>query len=73
MITREQALTENIFHEPRNSKNCARWRRNGKTKLWKTRPTEFRVPIKWGLKTCGYLTQENMHLFHTVEDCPNAR
>jgi hypothetical protein len=28
-----------------------RWRVNGKVQLWKTRPTDFRVPLKYGL--CG--------------------
>ena len=36
-----------------------RWwtiRRNGQTKLWKTRPGEFQIPVKAGLRTCGYIT-----------------
>lgn len=35
--------------------NGARWqaRRNGKTKLWVTRPEEFSIPFKVGLRTCG--------------------
>lgn len=40
-----------------------RWwkvRRNGKTKLWKTRPDEFRIPIKYGMYGFGYITEENM-------------
>jgi len=32
-----------------------RLRRNGATKLWKTRPNEFRIPVKAGLKACGYI------------------
>jgi hypothetical protein len=34
-------------------------RRNGQTKLWKTRPDDFRIPVKCGLKSCGYLTQDS--------------
>lgn len=34
-------------------------RRNGYTRTWKTRPTEFRIPVKYGLKTCFYITHEN--------------
>jgi hypothetical protein len=38
-----------------------RCRVNGKCKTWKTRPEEFRLPVKHGLKTCFYLTQANCH------------
>jgi hypothetical protein len=43
-----------------------RWwrvRRNGRTKLWKTRPGEFRIPIKAGLRSCAYLTETNVQHF----------
>ena len=33
----------------------ARCRPNGKIKLWKTRPSDFSLPVKYGLKTCFYL------------------
>lgn len=36
-----------------------RCRVNGKVKLWKTRPTEFRLPVKYGLRECFYLTHRN--------------
>lgn len=39
-----------------------RWwdcRRNGRTKTWKTRPGEFRIPVKAGLRACGYITNGN--------------
>ncbi len=35
-------------------------RRNGKIKLWKTRPEKFRAPVKYGLKECFYLTEETI-------------
>jgi hypothetical protein len=31
-------------------------RRNGRTKMWKTRPGEFRIPIKFGFRGTGALT-----------------
>jgi hypothetical protein len=31
-------------------------RRNGKTQLWKTRPQDFRIPIKAGLRAYGEIT-----------------
>jgi len=36
-----------------------RWwkvRRNGRTQTWKSRPGEYRIPFKTGLRTCGQLT-----------------
>ena len=38
-----------------------RARVNGKPKLWKTRPDDFKVPLKYGMKTCFYLTPENVN------------
>lgn len=39
------------------------WRVNGKCKTWKTRPDDFSLPIKHGLRDYGYITQDNCHLF----------
>lgn len=79
-VTKQQALTANEFHYgdctchigPRGGRTVKieHWRRNGQTKTWKTRPEEFQVPIKYGLKTCSYLTHSNCGGFHTAEDCP---
>lgn len=68
MITKEQALTERSFREikpvnPPLNTHFKKWRVNGKCKTWKTRPDEFKLPIKHGLWTYGYLTHENAHLF----------
>src|SRR5688572_15183423 len=59
-ITRENCDTVSDFehYSIKNSDGSpARARRNGKTKTWKTRPTEFRIPVKYGLKVCFYITQ----------------
>ena len=42
------------------------WRANGKCQTWKTRPDEFKLPIKHGLYDYDYLTHENAHLFEAV-------
>jgi len=82
MITKEQALTTNDFHEnhsaiikigPRGGKfppKIYSWRRNGKTKTWKRSPERFQIPIKYGLRTCDYITEDNAHMFHAAENCP---
>ena len=80
MITKEQAMTADYFHLG----NCTRtvskrgairrtisnWRRNGQTKTWKTRPTEFEVPVKYGLYSFGYVKWYDAHEWHLSEDCP---
>lgn len=38
-----------------------RCRKTGQCKTWKTRPDEFKLPVKHGLKTCFYITQDNAH------------
>ena len=53
-------------------KRQERWRTNGQLKTWKTRPDEFRQPIKHGLRDYGYLDETNAHQFHLESECPNA-
>lgn len=59
MITYEQALTGRVFI----TKTGRRWRRNGKTQTWKTRPGEFRIPVKHGLYEYGEITHEQAENF----------
>ena len=40
-----------------------RLRRNGQTKRWKTRPAAFRIPVKAGLRSCTYLTEDDLEHF----------
>lgn len=47
--------------------NGKMWRRNGATKTWKTRPGEFRIPVKFGLYSYDYITHTNYHLLTPVE------
>jgi len=46
-----------------NEKNAdgtpRRWKVNGVVKTWKTRPNDFRVPLKHGLKTYDYISEES--------------
>lgn len=81
MITFEQALTEREFHKeggchrhigPRGgvTQTSEVWRRNGQTKTWKTRPGEFRLPIKFGLRSYDAVTEAHVHLLHLPSECP---
>jgi len=58
--------------EKNSDGTCVRWRVNGAVKTWKTRPNEFRIPVKHGMYDFGYITEKNYHLFHlngTCKDC----
>lgn len=36
-------------------------KRNGRTQTWKTRPSEFRIPIKIGFRDYGSVDQRNIN------------
>lgn len=65
MITIEQAKNlkhrDILYHVSKKDSrgNPVVCRVNGKVKLWKTRPTEFEVPVKYGLYNCFYVTHLN--------------
>jgi hypothetical protein len=60
---------QTLYHRfERNADGSAkRCRVNGKVKLWKKSPQAFRLPVKWGLKHCFYLTQQNGSGWSTIE------
>lgn len=72
MITKEQAMTLRSFHGPGvyRDGSCHEYRSNGMCKTWKTRPDEFRKPVKYGLYTYYAITEVNAYEFHAAEDCP---
>ena len=82
MVTKEQVT--NLTHGdelhygccritigPRGGENLKRevWRVSGKVKTWKTRPHEFRVPIKHGMYDNDYLDYFNATQFHLASQC----
>jgi hypothetical protein len=44
-----------------------RWRVNGKPKTWKRNPRRVKVPVKHGLWSYGYITENNLHFFTLTE------
>jgi hypothetical protein len=54
-----------------NSGRYWKLRRNGQTKTWKTRPHDFRIPVKAGLKACAYLTQDSKIGVGNPQDQPD--
>ncbi len=70
MITKQQVMTYRRFYHKtcRNADGtAARCRANGVCKTWKTRPDDFRLPVKWGLKNCFYLTPTNANGWLTFD------
>lgn len=45
-----------------------RCRVNGACKTWKTRPDDFRLPVKHGLRNCFYITPSNAHEWELPHD-----
>lgn len=73
MISQQQADTATIFHAEHDAdaKRIERWRRNGKTQRWKTRPGEFRIPVKFGLRDYADITHADR--VHATDDCPSEK
>ena len=65
MINKEDAmclLNGTILHHVvilGSDKQPVRCRVNGKCKTWVTRPSNFRLPVKHGLRNCFYIDQNN--------------
>ena len=66
-ITMAKALTTHTFYH-RTERYVSRGkklgppyqaRRNGATKTWKTRPGQFRIPVKIGFRGYGYIDNNN--------------
>lgn len=49
------------------------WRVNGNLKTWKTRPSKFRLPIKWGLRQGHYIEPYNVSDFVLPEECEDQK
>lgn len=53
---RAELLSKSLKNADGSALRC---RVNGKCQTWKTRPLDFKLPVKYGLKTCFYITQAN--------------
>ena len=62
-VTKENQTGKNeFFHvtlKNKGDKQSLKVRRNGVTKLWKTRPNDFKIPVKYGLYEYAYIDQDN--------------
>lgn len=67
-MTKEIALTQPrtiyLYNQYNADKTPMRCRSNGKCRTWKTRPNDFRLPVKRGIYEYGYIDQSNMNKFY---------
>lgn len=75
MITLKQIQDYERFHGPGIYRDgtCHIWNGNGRCQTWKTRPDDFRKPVKYGLYDYSAITPENAHLFHIPSECETLR
>lgn len=76
MITKEQAMTRREFWHLtyRNADGTPlRVRANGKCKTWKTRPEEFKLPVKHGLRDYLYIEHNSAHAWCVPEEFPEQK
>lgn len=74
MITKAQAMNHHgqFMHMTAKDSTGAPvvCRTNGKCQVWKTRPNDFKLPVKYGLRDCFYITPENAADWCTPENYP---
>lgn len=63
----EEALDNGKLFAKMNNGNYWRVRRNGRTQTWKTRPDDYRIPCKAGLRSCGNITPSTRGSFAVEE------
>ena len=74
MITLDQAkelyIGQIVYHV--NNRNAdgtpQRWKINGKVKTWKRTPSRVSIPIKHGLYSYDYITENDFHLVSLSEE-----
>lgn len=67
----ERRLHESERH--RDDGTCYEWRSNGRIQTWKTRPGQFRWPIKYGMYSTDAVTDRSISEFHWADGCPVDR
>lgn len=75
MITKAQAVAATHHNEfvhvsakQADKRTPVRCRVNGKCQIWKTRPEEFKLPVKYGLYQSFYITQDNAKDWSVAND-----
>lgn len=74
-LTAADIIRNTEFHEANSTRQdgtCYRWRKNGALKLWKTRPDDFRQPVKYGLRSYDAITPLNADYWVPADKCPHC-
>jgi len=69
LITKQQAIDNDTFHDAQHRT----WRKNGVVKQWVRNPNRFRVPVKYGLFSYDYVTNETTTVHIPTNECPARR
>ena len=69
--TIEQALARGEVWALMRNGRYWKIRQNGAMRIWKTRPNEFRIPVKAGLKSCAYITEISQIGFANPQNKPD--
>ena len=56
----EYVLDHGLLYVRMKSGNLWQMRRNGRTQTWKTRPKDYRIPVKAGLRLYSELTRDTV-------------
>jgi hypothetical protein len=64
----EEALDHGRLWAAMRNNRWWKLRRNGRTQTWKTRPSEFRIPVKAGLKSYADVTHGSLVAYHSADD-----
>ena len=56
---RQEFQHKTAKYKGRNNHLPIRCRVNGKCKTWKTRPNDWELPVKFGLRDCFYISPAN--------------
>lgn len=75
MVTKEDCIRGGLFrylqstYKSRGRTNePIQVRSSGKCQTWKTRPNDFKLPVKYGMYESSYITQDNAALFITEDE-----
>lgn len=52
------------------TETVTRCRVSGRCQTWKTRPAEYRLPVKYGMYESGAITDSNAQDWHLAGACP---
>ena len=70
MVTRMNPCTRKVGPRGGVKETVIRARVTGACKTWKTRPADFRLPVKHGMYESGAIDQDNSEHWHLAADCP---